>query len=64
MSWAGRRETTRKEDQAYLLLGIFYISIPVIYGEGKDKAMQRLREKIEKTSKGASFSSVISTCQK
>ncbi|KAL5331173.1 hypothetical protein ACEPPN_000702 [Leptodophora sp. 'Broadleaf-Isolate-01'] len=52
MSWAGMRKTTREEDQAYSLLGIFDISIPVIYGEGKDRAMQRLREEIEKASKG------------
>jgi hypothetical protein len=55
MSWAGRRETTCEEDHAYSLLGIFDISIPVIYGEGKDKAMRRLREDIEKASKGRSF---------
>jgi hypothetical protein len=56
MSWAGRRKTTREEDQAYSLLGIFDITIPVIYGEGKDRAMQRLREEIEKASKGRSLS--------
>ncbi|PVH67512.1 HET-domain-containing protein [Cadophora sp. DSE1049] len=52
MSWAGRRKTTYEEDHAYSLLGIFDISIPVIYGEGNDKAMRRLREEIEKASKG------------
>jgi hypothetical protein len=44
MSWAGRRKTTCEEDQAYSLLGIFDISMPVISGEGKEKALKRLRE--------------------
>ncbi|KAF1997056.1 HET-domain-containing protein, partial [Amniculicola lignicola CBS 123094] len=35
MSWAERRETTREEDAAYCLLGIFDIHIPPIYGEGR-----------------------------
>ncbi|KAG4429439.1 hypothetical protein IFR05_015080 [Cadophora sp. M221] len=52
MSWAERRKTTREEDQAYSLLGIFDISIPVIYGEGREKALRRLREEIDKASKG------------
>ena len=56
MSWAGRRKTTCEEDHTYSLLGIFDVSIPVMYGEGNDKAMWRLREEIEKASKGRSFS--------
>ncbi|KAH8595393.1 hypothetical protein B0O99DRAFT_155706 [Bisporella sp. PMI_857] len=52
MSWAEQRETTREEDQVYSLLGIFDISIPVIYGEGKRKATKRLREEIDKALKG------------
>ncbi|PQE14281.1 hypothetical protein CJF31_00006831 [Rutstroemia sp. NJR-2017a BVV2] len=52
ISWAASRETFRQEDKAYSLLGIFDVNMPLIYGEGKDKAMQRLREEIEKTSKG------------
>lgn len=47
MSWAARRQTTRKEDLAYCLLGIFDISMPMLYGEG-DKAFQRLQEEIMK----------------
>jgi hypothetical protein len=54
MSWAGRRRTTCEEDQAYSLLGIFDISIPVIYGEGREKALKRLQEEIDKASKGKS----------
>jgi hypothetical protein len=52
MSWAASRETYRQEDKAYSLLGIFDVNMPLIYSEGKEKAMQRLREEIEKASKG------------
>ncbi|KAH8674500.1 WD40-repeat-containing domain protein [Tricladium varicosporioides] len=40
--WARIRETKREEDKAYSLLGIFDISMPVIYGEGKENAFRRL----------------------
>jgi WD40 repeat protein len=40
--WARNRDTKREEDLAYSLLGIFDISIPVIYGEGKENAFHRL----------------------
>ncbi|KAN0072319.1 hypothetical protein V8E54_009248 [Elaphomyces granulatus] len=52
MSWAEKRETSRKEDEAYSLLGIFDIYMPLIYGEGRENAFKRLREEIEKSSKG------------
>lgn len=45
MSWAAKRVTTRVEDKAYCLLGIFDISMPMLYGEG-DKAFARLQEAI------------------
>ncbi|KAI0528379.1 heterokaryon incompatibility protein-domain-containing protein [Xylaria digitata] len=45
MSWASRRTTSRKEDQAYCLLGIFNVNMPLIYGE-KSKAFRRLQEAI------------------
>ncbi|KAI9690169.1 MAG: hypothetical protein M1822_009130 [Bathelium mastoideum] len=45
-SWAQHRQTTRKEDWAYCLLGIFDISMPLIYGEGRDKAIARLEKEI------------------
>ena len=38
---ASRRQTTLIEDAAYSLLGIFSISLPVVYGEG-DQAVGRL----------------------
>jgi len=48
MSWAAFRETTRAEDKAYSLLGIFQINMPLLYGEGK-RAFLRLQEEILKT---------------
>lgn len=45
MSWAANRETTRTEDTAYSLLGLFDVNLPLIYGEGY-KAFQRLQEEI------------------
>ncbi|KAI0151814.1 heterokaryon incompatibility protein-domain-containing protein [Xylariaceae sp. FL1272] len=49
MSWASGRLTTRVEDQAYCLLGIFGVNMPLLYGEG-DKAFMRLQEEIMRTS--------------
>ncbi|RYP72636.1 hypothetical protein DL769_004421 [Monosporascus sp. CRB-8-3] len=48
MSWAAHRETSRTEDIAYCLLGIFDVNMPLIYGEGM-KAFQRLQEEIIKS---------------
>ena len=45
MAWAACRQTTRLEDQAYSLLGLFDINMPLLYGEGQ-KAFRRLQEKI------------------
>jgi Heterokaryon incompatibility protein (HET) len=47
ISWAGNRETTRKEDKAYSLLGIFDIYMPIIYGEGRENAFMRLTEEVK-----------------
>jgi hypothetical protein len=49
MSRAARRRTTRMEDRAYSLLGLFNVNMPLIYGEG-DSAFRRLREEILKNS--------------
>jgi hypothetical protein len=51
MSWTENRQTTREEDRAYSLLGIFDISMPLIYGEGGEKAFRRLRQEIYNCSK-------------
>ncbi|KIW23155.1 uncharacterized protein PV07_11375 [Cladophialophora immunda] len=47
MSWAAERKTTRVEDMAYCLLGIFDVNMSLIYGEGP-KAFRRLQEEIIK----------------
>ncbi|KAG6362311.1 hypothetical protein INS49_010541 [Diaporthe citri] len=47
MSWAAGRETTRTEDMAYCLLGLFNINMPLIYGEG-ERAFIRLQEETAK----------------
>jgi hypothetical protein len=47
ISWAAKRTTTRDEDMAYCLLGIFDINMPMLYGEGA-KAFLRLQEEIIK----------------
>jgi hypothetical protein len=49
MSWASRRETTRSEDIAYCLMGIFNVNMPLLYGEG-EKAFLRLQEQIVNSS--------------
>ncbi|KAI1379115.1 HET-domain-containing protein [Hypoxylon crocopeplum] len=47
MSWAAFRSSTRPEDIAYSLLGLFDINMPLLYGEGA-KAFLRLQEEILK----------------
>jgi hypothetical protein len=49
MSWASKRRTTRPEDMAYCLLGIFGVNMPLLYGEGQT-AFFRLQEEIMKYS--------------
>jgi hypothetical protein len=51
MRWAGKRNTKRKEDMAYCLLGVFDVFMPLIYGEG-DNAFIRLKEEIDKSPRG------------
>lgn len=48
MSWASKRQTTRLEDMAYCLLGLFNVNMPLLYGEGSLKAFTRLQEEIMK----------------
>jgi hypothetical protein len=54
MFWASYRETTRVEDEAYCLMGLFDINMPMIYGEGP-KAFQRLQLEIIKSSQDQSI---------
>ncbi|KAG5656891.1 hypothetical protein KAF25_011060 [Fusarium avenaceum] len=46
-SWAANRRTSRHEDRAYSLLGIFNINMPMLYGE-TDRAFYRLQTEIIK----------------
>ncbi|KAI0153302.1 HET-domain-containing protein [Xylariaceae sp. FL1272] len=48
MTWAGGRTTTRPEDRAYSLMGLFDVNMPLLYGEGGKKAFRRLQEEIVK----------------
>jgi Heterokaryon incompatibility protein (HET) len=49
MSWAAYKTTTRAEDVAYSLLGLFGVNMPLLYGEGV-RAFVRLQEEILKAS--------------
>jgi hypothetical protein len=46
-SWAQKRLTTCEEDNSYCLLGIFGVYLPLIYGEGHESALYRLREIVD-----------------
>jgi hypothetical protein len=49
MSWAAsaaKRTTTREEDVAYCLLGVFNVKMPLLYDEGGERAFLRLQEEI------------------
>ncbi|KAI4191009.1 MAG: hypothetical protein L6R41_000398 [Letrouitia leprolyta] len=54
MSWASQRRTTRVEDLAYCLMGLFGVNMPLIYGE-KHKAFFRLQIEIMKVSEDHSL---------
>jgi hypothetical protein len=45
MRWASRRQCSRPEDEAYCLMGLFDVNMPLIYGEGH-RAFQRLQKEI------------------
>ncbi|KAI4867988.1 HET-domain-containing protein [Hypoxylon rubiginosum] len=47
MTWASHRKTTREEDIAYCLLGLFQVNMAPLYGEGS-QAFRRLQEEIMK----------------
>jgi len=68
MSWAEDRQTTKAEDIAYCLMGIFDVHMPLQYGEGGSKAFKRLQhELVKRTSSssllgwGLSFKNCVST---
>ncbi|KAE9374130.1 HET-domain-containing protein [Stipitochalara longipes BDJ] len=49
MFWASKRVATREEDLAYSLMGLFGVSMPILYGEGLIKAFRRLQLEIIQT---------------
>ncbi|CAO2649918.1 Nn.00g012100.m01.CDS01 [Neocucurbitaria sp. VM-36] len=55
MAWAATRVTTREEDIAYCLLGLFDVNMPLLYGEGGVKAFKRLQQEIIKDSLDLTF---------
>ncbi|KAI0100914.1 heterokaryon incompatibility protein-domain-containing protein [Nemania sp. FL0031] len=55
MSWASYRQTTRPEDISYCLLGLFDINMPLLYGEGAEKAFYRLQFAIIERSRDQSL---------
>ncbi|KAK7462391.1 hypothetical protein VKT23_007990 [Stygiomarasmius scandens] len=62
MSWAAWRKTTRPEDMAYCLMGLFGVNMPPIYGEGGSKAFMRLQQEIIKYSDDRSIFAWIAEC--
>jgi len=61
MAWAAKRKTTIEEDQAYCLMGIFDVHLPLIYGEGMENAFRRLRKEIP-TSASELFKLIKMSC--
>lgn len=47
--WAARRVTTRVEDEAYCLLGLLGINMPLLYGEGKSAFARLCKEVVQQT---------------
>ncbi|KNG80571.1 HET and Ankyrin domain protein, partial [Aspergillus nomiae NRRL 13137] len=54
MSWAAERQTSRVEDRAYCLMGLFGVNMPLIYGE-REGAFIRLQEEILRISEDHSL---------
>ena len=50
MSWAAHRVTTKVEDMAHCLLGLFDVNMPLLYVQSQDKAFQQLQEEILRSS--------------
>jgi hypothetical protein len=48
LSWARNRQTKRDKDHVYRLFGLFDVTMPLVYGEGKERAFKRLHEEILK----------------
>ncbi|KIL87835.1 hypothetical protein FAVG1_08715 [Fusarium avenaceum] len=59
MSWASLRSTTRIEDRAYSLLGLFDITMPLVYGEGHEAFTRLLGEIIHRYADHSFFASQL-----
>lgn len=59
--WSSNRRTTRPEDKAYSLLGLFGVHMPPIYGEGEHEALDRLRREISSRSAGTPAPPTVSS---
>ncbi|TPX06836.1 uncharacterized protein E0L32_002332 [Thyridium curvatum] len=55
MNWTANRGTSRPEDGAYCLMGLFSVNMPLLYGEGGCKAFGRLQEEILRVSRDQSI---------
>jgi hypothetical protein len=53
LSWAKRRQTKREEDAVYCLMGLFDVNMPLLYGEGRTRALRRLFIEIEQNNRHA-----------
>ena len=56
LQWASTRSTTRPEDMAYSLLGVFDLHIPVLYGESAERALGHLLAEVISKSSDTSIS--------
>lgn len=56
-AWLKGRSTTRPEDMAYCMLGLFRISMPPLYGEGKSRSWRRLDVELRRLEEGSSSDS-------
>ncbi|KAI6001728.1 hypothetical protein EDC04DRAFT_1058126 [Pisolithus marmoratus] len=55
MSWAAGWKTKRVEDRAYSLMGLFGVTMPMVYGEGKNVFRRLQLEIIKETSDHSIF---------
>ena len=55
MWWMAQRTTSRSEDMAYSLMGLFGVNMPLLYGEGGERAFVRLQLEIIKKSTDSSI---------
>ena len=55
MSWVSMRQTSRIEDLAYCLIGLFGVNMPLLYGEGHNAFMRLQLELIKHTADDSIF---------